>query len=222
MKSISVLFPHNEPSQQLYPQLLSCMIVFLLLCGGLPIKAVFGQSFKGGIHAGLVGSQVAGDLFSGYNKAGISAGGWVGLQISPNSTFQMELSYIQKGSRENPDYEKEKFDSYIMRLGYVELPFLYRMIYSDKLNFETGLGMNFLLHHYERYNSEELFSPFAKSNLCFILGLSYNLNERLKVNLRTNNSLFSIRTDRVNGDVWRFFDHGQFSDALVFSLYYEL
>lgn len=222
MKSMSGISVQSKPLLNSHPQYFSYLIIFLLLSIVLPDKAVYSQSFKGGVHAGLVGSQVAGDLFSGYNKAGISAGGWVGFQISPNSVFQMELSYIQKGSRENPDYEKEKFDSYIMRLGYVELPFLYRMIYSEKLNFETGLGLNFLMHHYERYNSEELFSPFAKSNLCFILGLSYNLNERLKVNFRTNNSLFSIRTERVNGDVWRFFDHGQFSDALVFSLYYEL
>lgn len=170
----------------------------------------------------MVGSQVAGDLFSGYNKAGISAGAWVSLRVSPNHAFQMELSYIQKGSRENPDYEKERYDFYLMRLGYVELPVLYRMIYSDKLNFETGLGMNFLLHHYERYNSEELTSPFAKSNLCFILGLSYNINERLRANFRTNNSLFSIRTEKVNGNVWRIWDHGQFSDALVLSVYYKL
>lgn len=219
MSGLSIQLKPSGHKCRLY---FSILIITLLFNVGLPYKTTFGQSFKGGIHAGLVGSQVAGDLFSGYNKAGVSAGGWVSLLISPNSAFQMELSYIQKGSRENPDYEKEKFDSYIMRLGYVELPFLYRMIYNEKLNFETGLGLNFLMHHYERYNSEELFSPFAKSNLCFILGLSYNLSERLRVNFRTNNSLFSIRTDRVNGDVWRFFDHGQFSDALVFSLYYEL
>lgn len=197
---------------------IACLLFILLLT---PDKS-YSQSFEGGVHAGLVGSQVAGDLFSGYNKAGISAGAWISLRVAPNHAFQMELSYIQKGSRENPDYEKERFNSYLMRLGYIELPVLYRMIYSEKLNFETGLGMNFLLHHYERYNSEELTSPFAKSNLCFILGLSYNINERLRANFRTNNSLFSIRTEKVNGNVWRLWDHGQYSDALVLSVYYKL
>lgn len=179
------------------------------------------QIFKGGVHAGLVGSQVAGDLFSGYNKAGISAGGWVSLQFSVHSEIQMELSYIQKGSRENPNYEKDRMDSYLMRLGYVELPVLYRMIYSDKLNFETGLSMNFLMHSFEERNGWVLDNPFAQTNLCFILGLSYNLNERLRANFRTNNSLFSIRKEKANGDVWRLFEHGQYSDALVLSLYYR-
>lgn len=193
------------------------LVSFALLC-----STIFAQSFKGGVHGGLVGSQVAGDRFSGYNKAGLSGGGWVSLRFTTHSELQMELSYIQKGSRQNPNYEKNQFEEYIMRLGYAELPLLYRLIYSDKLNFETGLSMNFLIHHYERYKSEELFNPFAKSNLCFILGLSYNLNERLRVNFRTNNSLNSIRSERVTGDVYRLFGHGQFSDALVFSLYYQL
>lgn len=188
----------------------------------VPWTSSYGQSFKGGVHAGLVGSQVAGDLYSGYNKAGISGGGWVSMEVSPRGELQMELSFLQKGSRENPDYDKGKFDSYLMRLGYVELPFLYRMIYSNKLNFETGLGMNFLLYHFERSMEEELLKEFNNQNLCFILGLSYNINEHLRANFRTNNSILSIRKEKINGDVWRLWGYGQFSDALILSLYYKL
>ncbi len=196
--------------------------ILLMIIALIPFGMVKGQSFKGGVLAGLVGSQVAGDRFSGYNKAGITGGGWVSMLGAPNTQYQMELSYIQKGSRENPDYEKEKYDFYRMQLGYVELALLYRMLYSEKLNFEIGPAMDFLLHSHEKFNNEELFSPFAKRNLCLILGLSYRIGERTIVNFRTNNSILTIRTQRVNGDVWRFFDHGQFNDALVFSLYYEL
>lgn len=195
------------------------LTVFLYLPA---INQVSAQSFKGGLFGGLVGSQVAGDRFSGFNKAGFTAGGWVGLQTSTHTEFRMELSFIQKGSRENPNYEKERFDSYLMRINYVELPLLYRMIYSNKLNFEAGLAMNFLIHHYERFNSEVLEGEFANTNLCSIFGLSYNLTEKMSINLRTNNSIFSVRKERVNGDVWRYFDHGQFSDALIFALYYTL
>lgn len=181
------------------------------------------QQFNGGVMLGLVGSQVAGDLYSGYNKAGISAGGWVSLAISPKSTLQMELAYLQKGSRENPDQEKDRFDTYIMRLGYIEMPFLYRIKYNTLIEFEGGLGLNFLIHSRETFNGFELTDrSFTGNNLCMILGLSVNVNEHLKINIRTNNSLFSIRKDRVSGDVWRLWDHGQFSDALVLSAYYRL
>lgn len=181
------------------------------------------QKFEGGVMAGLVGSQVAGDMYSGYNKAGINAGGWVSLATGKRSKLQMELCYLQKGSRENPDYEKDKLDAYLMRLGYVALPFLYRYQYNDLLSFESGLAMNFLIHNRERFNGyETVESPFSKSNLCFLAGLSVRISDRFRVNLRTDNSLFSIRKNRVTGDVWRFWGHGQFSDALVFSAYYKL
>lgn len=181
------------------------------------------QKFDGGLVMGLVGSQVAGDTYGGFNKAGINAGGWVSLGLTKKSALRMELTYTQKGSRENPDAEHGKFDTYIMRLGYVELPVIYRFLYSARFDFETGLSMNFLLHQFESFNGEETtYSPFKKQNLCFLAGLSVHMNDKLKISFRTDNSLFSIRKNRVTGDVWRFWGYGQFSDALVLSAYYTL
>lgn len=194
----------------------------LLLSIGLTVSLT-AQKFEGGVMLGLVGSQVAGDLYSGYNKAGVNAGGWISLKASPKSVFRMELAYIQKGSRENPDAEKNQFSTYIMRLGYVELPVLYRYIYNERIELETGLGMNFLIHQSEeRDGMGTTGSPFSGQNLCFLAGISVNINDRIKIGIRTDNSLFSIRKNRVSGDVWRFWDHGQFSDALVLSAYYKL
>lgn len=183
----------------------------------------YAQKFEGGIVLGLVGSQVAGDQYSGYNKAGLNAGGWINLPLGEKSKLQMELTYIQKGSRENPDYEKNKMDSYLMRLGYVQLPLLYLYQYNDLIGFETGLGMNFLIHSNERFNGyETVESPFKRTNLCFMAGLSVRVTDLIRISLRTDNSLFSIRKNKVTGDVWRIWDHGQFSDALVLSAYYKL
>lgn len=181
------------------------------------------QKFDGGILLGLVGSQVAGDLRGGFDKAGLNAGGWISLGISPKSVLQMELAYIQKGSRENQDLDHGIEHTFILRLGYVELPVLYRYIYNERFELETGLGLNFLIHQHESLDGYELnYNPFSKQNICFLAGIAFNINEKLKVNLRTDNSLFSIRTERVNGDVWRFWGYGQFSDALVLSAYYKL
>ena len=172
---------------------------------------------------GLVGSQVAGDQYSGYKKAGLNAGGWINLPVGERSKLQMELTYIQKGSRENPDYEKNKFDSYLMRLGYVQLPLVYQYQYNDLIGFEAGLGMNFLIHSNEKFNGyETVESPFSRGNLCFLAGISIRVTDLIRISLRTDNSLFSIRKNKVSGDVWRLWDHGQFSDALVLSAYYKL
>jgi hypothetical protein len=201
------------------------MKVFYLFLPVLLFLAVglHAQQFSGGVRAGLVGSQVAGDTYSGYHKAGINPGVWVSLATGKRSSVQMELGYIQKGSRENPDFERNRFDTYIMRLGYIELPFLYRINYNELLGFEAGLAMNFLIHQRETFNGGETTgSPFRGQNLCFAGGMSIRLNERIRFNVRTDNSLFSIRKNRVSGDVWRFWGYGQFSDALILSAYYTL
>lgn len=197
--------------------------VFLfLLTIGFTFHAT-AQKFEGGILLGLVGSQVAGDLRGGYNKAGVNAGGWISLNISPKSSLQMELAYVQKGSRENQDWERGIERTYIMRLGYVELPFLYRYAYNERIELETGIGLNFLVHQKESLGGDVTTdSPFRSQNLCFLAGISVKINNRLRINFRTDNSLFSIRKNRVSGDVWRIWDHGQFSDALVLSAYYKL
>lgn len=197
--------------------------LLLLAIAGFCTLFSYGQKFDGGVMLGLVGSQVAGDLRGGYDKAGVNAGGWVSLDISPKSTLQMELAYVQKGSRENQDWERGIERTYIMRLGYVELPLLYRYAYNERIGIETGLGMNFLIHQSESLGGDVTTgSPFSGQNLCFIAGISVKINDRLRINFRTDNSLFSIRKNRVSGDVWRFWDYGQFSDALVLSAYYSL
>ncbi|MFH1122000.1 MAG: outer membrane beta-barrel protein [Bacteroidota bacterium] len=181
------------------------------------------QKFEGGVLLGLVGSQVAGDLRAGYDKAGLNTGGWVSLKIRPKSVLHMELVYVQKGSRENQNWDKGIEHTGIMRLGYVELPMLYRYLYNDRFELETGLGLNFLVHHAETFDGNVTTdSQFRSQNLCFLAGISVNINERLRINFRTDNSVFSIRKNKVSGDVWRFWSYGQFSDALILSAYYKL
>lgn len=182
------------------------------------------QQFSGGIQLGLVGSQVAGDNYSGYNKAGINAGGWISLPVGLKSYLQMELGYVQKGSRENPDQEKGQYDTYIMRLGYITMPLIYRYQYNPLLGFEGGLSMNFLIHSGEHLNGDEKVteSPFKSQNLCFTGGLVFKVTDKINIGLRTENSLFSLRKRKVTGDVWRLWDHGQFSDALIINAFYKL
>ena len=78
------------------------------------------QQFKGGMMFGFVSSQVAGDGYSGFHKAGLSGGFFVSLDLNPTSSLQMELHYIQKGSRYNDTTYQEDFQQYLLRLNYVD------------------------------------------------------------------------------------------------------
>ena len=182
------------------------------------------QQFGGGIMAGLAASQVAGDKISGFKKAGVFAGGFVNLQISPHSAFQMELEYFQKGARENPT-EKNNYYSHIFRASYVELPVLYQYIFNDRVKAEVGPSMGVLIGYYEETNEEILSDKYGYNKPATLtfqinLGLYVMLSEKFAINFRTNNSLFNIRSKNVTGDVWRFWSYGQFHDSLLLSLYY--
>ncbi len=179
------------------------------------------QKFHGGIIAGLSASQVAGDTYSGYDKAGIYAGGYVSLDISERSAFQMELAYFQKGSRKNPD--SLDYTSYLFRTNYVELTFLY-LYKINKFTFEIGPSAGFLVGYTERRDGYPVYSDNlpAAVTLQINAGLRFDINDRWTANFRTNNSLLNIRKHNVTGDVWRFWTYGQFHDVLVLAVLYKL
>ncbi len=177
------------------------------------------QEFEGGVHLGLVASQVQGDNYAGYNKAGLYLGGYVSLQLSKRSIVQMELDYIQKGSREIPG--ENEIDTYKLNIHYVELPFLYQYVINDKFSAEAGLALGVFISKTEEFNYQEQISEedFNRFTLSGIVGLYYHINERWRVNIRTNNSILPIRPNIAGLELThRLFDEGQYSDLLSIGL----
>ena len=187
------------------------------------VVSSYGQAFKGGAAGGIVGSQVAGDTYSGYNKLGAYAGLWISLDLSERSSLKTELSYFQKGSRHNPDEKRQDFTIYIMRLGYIEMPFLYQLQLKNKIRLEVGPSFSLLLHSHEELDYQVVnYSKFRLINPSFMAGIGYPLTEKLSVHFRIDNSLLSIRSDEISGGVYRLFDHGQYNDCILFFVSYKL
>ncbi len=196
---------------------LSVLLFFILL------SAAMAQPFKGGVAAGLVGSQVAGDTYSGFHKPGAYASLWISLDLNEQSSVFTELSYFQKGSRHNPDEKKQDFDFYLIRLGYIEMPFLYEYHMKNKFTLEIGPSFSVLLHSHEELNYDEVsYGKFCLLNPSLMAGVRYPLTYNINVGFRTSNSLLSIRADKINGAVYRIFDSGQFNDCILFYLSYTL
>jgi len=181
----------------------------------------FAQKFHGGLSLGLVASQVAGDTYSGYNKAGIYGGAYVSFDFGQRSALQLELTYFQKGSRENPD-SLNNFTSYIFRANYVELPLFYQYK-VNRFTVEIGPSAGFLLGYSEEMDQLPVnLNPPALITIQINLGIRYDINNSWGVDFRTNNSLLNIRKNNVTGDIWRLVDYGQYHDALVLSVFYKL
>ncbi len=195
------------------------VVVFLFLSAFASVA----QKFQGGVAAGLVGSQVAGDTYSGYSKPGAYAGIWVRLALNERASIQTELSYFQKGSRHNPDDKRQNYTFYLMRLGYIEMPFLYQYHLKNKITLEVGPSFSFLLHSYEEMDYQQItYGEFSLFNPSLMAGIGFPITEKLSAHFRMNSSLLSIRKDEVGGSVYRFFDHGQYNDCILFFVSYKL
>jgi hypothetical protein len=183
------------------------------------------QEFHGGVTAGVVGSQVAGDGFSGFHKGGLYAGGYVNLDVSPRSAFQMELTFFMKGSQENPR-EKNGYIDYLFRVNYIEMPLLYQFKIG-RFVIEAGPSAGVLVSYFETdLNGYEIsdqpdYNKPARLALQINLGLRFFITDKIGADFRTNNSLLKIRSQNVRCDVWRLWGYGQFSDALVLSFFYQ-
>jgi len=200
------------------PMNLRLIIITAFLVTGLAISA---QDFNGGLLGGLAATQVSGDRLSGPNKAGIYAGAFVNRYFSLRSSVQMELNFIQKGSRSNPD-STNNYESYLLRLTYIELPIHYRYDFIERASFETGLSLGVLIHSYEEANGYEWVSgpDFKPIDLSFNIGLFYNISDNLRINARLSNSILAIRP-HSQGQTYRW-NKGQYNSVLSFVLFYDL
>jgi hypothetical protein len=194
---------------------------FVLLLWILMPAASFSQGFNGGILAGGLVSQVDGDTWQGYHKIGYLAGGFVSLKISPHSSFQFEMEYIQKGMRQGADSVTNTGTTYLTRLHYLELPLLYQYTFANRFQAEIGPAADVFLGSYDEVDGLEvpyLTVPYRSINLCGIIGVSGFITDHLKAGFRFNYSLMSTRTDVTEGSRKILFEVGQYNNVLSLSL----
>ncbi len=198
-------------------------LCFLILI--LPLFG-FSQIFNGGILIGGDISQVDGDTWDGYHKIGIMGGGFVSLQVSPHSSFQLEIEYIQKGARKNANPEKGDNKMYLLRLHYIEIPLLYHYTFARRFSAEIGPAADISIGSYEETENGEVTNmiPLRPLTLSGILGVSGYITRHLKATFRFNYSLLSIRDAKPpypEGYRKILFEWGQYNNVLSLSFSWD-
>lgn len=195
------------------------VFIFIIL---FPLLAV-SQSFKAGFQFGVSATQVDGDNLSGYNKAGIYGGAFVNHPIGDRDFLQMEISFIQKGSRKNAKPSDGIYDSYLMRLNYVEVP----IFYYHQLKYFTvhaGISTGYLISSMERDNYGT-FTPspsvpaFRSLEFAGLLGLSLKFKEKWDFVFRFSYSLIPIRNTPIMS--FTYFNRPQHNNVLITALQYH-
>jgi hypothetical protein len=186
----------------------------------------FTQKFNGGLIVGGLISQVDGDTYDGYHKFGYLGGAYVSLQISQHSSFQLEMEYIQKGSRYNADSANPADQPYLLRLHYLEIPVLYQYSFGKRFMVEAGPAADVLLGYYEEKDNiaDPPTEPFRTVTLSGIIGVTANITDHLKANFRFNYSLISLRNSSAPYPAsYRkiLFEYGQYNNVLSLCLLWD-
>lgn len=178
-----------------------------------------GQKFNAGIFSGLAISQVDGDHLSGFNKAGIRAGGFVNRKIGEKVHLQFEISFIQKGSR-MPLTKDGVF--YLMRLNYIEVPLLFKYTIATKWIIEAGPAFATLVSAFEEDQLGEISiaPPFHRNDYLACAGANYFMSGHLFFNVRYSYSIASIRNSSDNNNYY-YSSGKQYNKVLTFSLAYQ-
>lgn len=184
---------------------------------------LWAQQFHGGLKLGVTTTQVAGDTYAGFNKAGINGGAFVNLGLGNQLAAQLELAYFMKGSRFNDQPDLPDFKQYLLRLNYIEMPVLLQYELSGFV-FEAGVSFDFLLSSFEEKDYLQVSqNDWRKMTLNSVFGIMYSMSEKWMLSFRTVNSITSVRKNAVPGNVKRYGSKfGEFNDALLLSVYYIL
>ena len=188
----------------------------------------YSQNFNAGPILGINTSQVSNDNLSGFNKIGLRLGGFV-HQAFKNFDLQIELQYINKGSREHIDRNTYS-EGYRFSVNYIEMPLLIQKSnsYIYDIDIELGLIFGYLLNWTETINGideagDNINNYWVESirsiEYSFLIGFTKQITQQLYLNTRLSNSLFPIR-----GHFSSFGPDGnpQYNTCISFSLYYFL
>jgi hypothetical protein len=192
-----------------------CLIFTFLLC----VTDLQAQNFKAGLKAGFCASQVSGDNLSGFDKAGIVAGAFVANDFSRKTGLQMEIIFIQKGSRRRVSEDDNSF--YRLRLHYAEVPVLFLFRPSKKITLTGGLSAGVLIHAEEANQLGVIYNtpPFNKLEISTQLGIRFILSDHWAADLRHSNSLTTVR-DFEGSYNYYYFEKGQYNTAVHLTLHY--
>ncbi|MCY1720634.1 porin family protein [Prolixibacteraceae bacterium Z1-6] len=183
----------------------------------------FAQRFDAGLIAGFNATQVEGDTFKGYHKAGILAGIYVQTDVAPAIVAGMEIKYSQKGSRKKYDPKVPDVDQYTMRLGYVEVPLFMAFRTNDRSMIIGGISPGYLMHSKELNSDgeipEEDRQDFNSFDLQPFVGFQFDFLERTSLDLRFALSVIPC-SDKSETNYY--FHNGLFNNVISLAFYYDL
>ena len=167
-------------------------ILTILVC--LVPAGAYSQNVGGGLSLGPNFCQIDGDFYKGFNKIGISAGGYAWYDFNDNVGLQVEILYNTKGARANTGGS----GIYHSRLNYIDVPVLANFrLFGDRdkgIMFQAGLVPGSLL--FARLGPNGLISNVTNNFRRFSMeagsGFTFFLAPKISAMTRWNYSIRDI------------------------------
>jgi hypothetical protein len=182
------------------------------------------QQFNGGFLGGVAASQISGDALGGFDKPGVYLGVFANYNLKPEQSLQLEMSFIQKGSRKTPNFEIGDFSSYLLNMNYLEIPVWYRYMPVPRFGLEGSLSWAFLFSYKEEDHNGLITRPpgtpeFRNFDISTGGGFYYEWSRNLSMHFRITHSVVPVR-EHASGASYRF-NYGQYHNVMMFSLHYQ-
>ncbi len=177
------------------------------------------ERFKAGLKVGVSTSQVEGDTYGGFDKAGFDGGASIHVKFNNKWSAQLEMLFVQKGSKHVGDANKGDYSYYLMQLNYIEVPLLIQYT-QKKFTFEAGPGFAYLISGKE-YDGVGLIVnalPFYKTEMNASIGINYKVYKNFGINWRFTNSLLPIRGFYSGASTW--YNPGQRNNVISITATY--
>jgi hypothetical protein len=204
------------------------VLTFLI---AMALLTVYPQGFYGGVLAGFNGSQVEGDIASGYNKMGIVGGAWVHRDLTSRFFWGMELKFNQKGSRVLPN-KRNDYHKYVYRLNYIDLPVLAGYNHFDQFSVYGGLSYGYLINKsgYDNFGLDPMiqYDYISDWEIGMLTGIKVNFEQLVQqswaknftLEARLQFSMFSI--DDKHDFFTKNFSVGQYNNVISTVLLYRI
>ncbi len=218
------------------------LITFILICFSI---VGFAQKFNGGALFGLAATHTTGTLINAdstdfdspamfsrvFSKPGLNVGIFTNFYITDNSVLDLEVSFMQKGSRKVPtraDTIAGTVYQSKLSLNYITIPIHYRYIFNDYWSGYVGPNIGFLISSKftQNYLDFSDLYDFNLIDLSFDIGMGIAIVKDLTLDVKYSGTFFltPIRSYE-NNQSWQygpfskqFWQKGQCNQVIAFTL----
>lgn len=180
------------------------------------------KQFKAGLKLGANTSQMTGDGYGGFFKFGLVAGVFGKTKLAEKIALQYEIMYQGKGSNKPAEPDKGVYDSYKIRLDYIQVPLMLQY-QLDKFEIEAGPAFGYLFNRKEWDQNgvrPEGNFEWRTFELDGIIGVNYYaIPEHLFFNARAHHSITSLVNRRTTTPYGTF--GGAWNIVLALSVNYQ-